>query len=231
MDKLNNKRTVRSRELVVKILIADEHEIFRRGVRHFLTDMLKNVVLDEVSSGQEVIKAIWKNDYNAVLLDIAMPGRNGIDILKQIKSDKPDLRVLILSTYPEEQFAIRALKAGADGYLIKKAKLGELKTAVKKILNGKKYVSSSITDSLISYVETGGKKTAHELLSDREYEIMCMTASGKSVKQMAAKLSLSDKTISTYRSRTLIKLNMKNIAQLIQYVIINNLINLNYESP
>ena len=229
MDKLNNKRTLRSRELAVKILIADDQEIFRRGVKHFLIDMLNNVVVDEVGSGQEVIKAIWKNDYNAVLLDIAMPGRNGIDILKQIKSDKPDLRVLMFSTYPAEQFAIRALRAGAYGYLTKKATFGELKTAVKKILNGKKYISSSLEDSLISYVETGGKKTAHELLSDREYEIMCMTASGKSVKQIAAKLSLSDKTISTYRSRTLIKLNMKSIAHLIQYVIINNLINLNYE--
>ena len=229
MDKLNNKRTLRRRELAIKILIADDQEIFRRGVKHFLIDMLNNVVVDEVSSGNEVIKEIWKNDYNAVLLDIAMPGRNGIDILKQIKSDKPDLRVLMLSTYPAEQFAIRALRAGAYGYLTKKATSGELKTAVKKILNGKKYISSSLEDSLISYVETGGKNTAHELLSDREYEIMCMTALGKSVKQMAAKLSLSDKTISTYRSRTLIKLNMKSIAHLIQYVIINNLINLNYD--
>jgi DNA-binding NarL/FixJ family response regulator len=158
-----------------------------------------------------------------------MPGRNGIDILKQLKGYKPDLQVLILSTYPEEQFAMRALKAGAAGFLTKAVKTDELVTAIQHLLKGKRYISSSLADTLVNYVEYGDHKAPHEVLSDREYEIMCMTAEGKTVKQIASELSLSDKTVSTYRARTLIKLNMNNTAQLIQYVIKNNLINQNYE--
>jgi DNA-binding NarL/FixJ family response regulator len=210
--------------LAAKILIADDHEIFRKGVKQLLSEMTDEVVVDEASNGQEVIKKMWENDYDAVLLDISMPGRNGLDILKQIKSYKPALKVLILSMYPEEQFAIRALKAGADGYVTKASTPGELITALQKILTGKKYISSSLSDKLVCYVEAGDKKALHETLSDREYEVMCMTATGRSVKQIAMELSLSDKTISTYRSRILNKLNVNNIAQLIQYTIQNQLL-------
>jgi DNA-binding NarL/FixJ family response regulator len=182
------------------------------------------VVVDEASNGQEVIKKILVNDYNLVLLDISMPGRNGLDVLKQIKSYKPDLQVLILSMYPEEQYAMRALKAGAAGYVTKAGKSEELFTAIHKVLKGKKYMSSSLADRLFSYIEHGNKKAPHEVLSDREYQVMCMTASGKSVKKIAMDLSLSDKTISTYRARILIKMNMKNMAQLILYTIQNQLL-------
>jgi DNA-binding NarL/FixJ family response regulator len=207
-----------------KILIADDHEIFRKGIKLLISEMSDKVAVDEASNGQEVLKKMWRNDYDAVLLDISMPGRNGLDILKQIKIYKPDLKVLIVSGYSEEQFAIRALKAGADGYLTKDSKPDELITALQKVLNGKKYASSSLADKLVCYVEAGDKKALHETLSDREYEVMCMTATGRSVKQIAMELSLSDKTISTYRSRILIKLNMNNIAQLIQYTIQHQLL-------
>jgi DNA-binding NarL/FixJ family response regulator len=215
--------------LVIKILVADNHEIFRKGVKELLKETNDKFVIDEASNGNEVIAKMWKNDYDAVLLDISMPGRNGIDILKQLKGYKPDLQVLILSTYPEEQFAMRALKAGAAGFLTKAVKPDELVTAIQHLLKGKRYISSSLADTLVNYVEYGDHKAPHEVLSDREYEIMCMTAEGKTVKQIASELSLSDKTVSTYRARTLIKLNMNNTAQLIQYVINNNLINQNYE--
>ena len=153
-----------------------------------------------------------------------MPRRNGIDILKQLKGYKPDLQVLILSIYPEEQFAMRALKAGAAGYLTKSAKPEELVTAIKHVMKGQRYISSSLADRLVSYVESGDDKAPHEVLSDREFEVMCMTAEGKSVKKIAVELSLSDKTISTYRARILTKMNMNNLAQLIKYVTVNSLI-------
>jgi len=210
--------------LVVKILVADEHEIFRKGVKGLLKESNDKFEIDEANNGQEVMEKIWKNNYDAVLLDISMPGRNGIDILKQLKGYKPDLQVLILSTYPEKQFAMRALKAGAAGFLTKAVKSDELVTAIQYLLKGKRYISSSLADTIVNYVEYGDEKAPHEVLSDREYEIMCMTAEGKTVKKIASELSLSDKTVSTYRARTLIKMNMNNTAQLIQYVINNKLI-------
>ena len=207
-----------------KILIADDHEIFRRGVMQVFSELPGKVEVDEASNGQEVIEKMWRNDYSAVVLDISMPGRNGLDVLKQIKSHKPDLHVLILSMYPEEQFAVRSLKAGADGYLTKATSPDEMIIAVQKILKGKKYISSSIADRLACYVGSEDMNAPHEALSDREYEVMCMTAAGKSVKRIAMELSLSDKTISTYRARILNKMNMDNNAQLIQYVIQNQLL-------
>ncbi len=210
---------------MVRMLIADDHEIFRKGVKDLILEMNIKVLVDEADSGSEVMKKIWNNHYDAVLLDISMPGRNGLDILKQLKSNKPDIQVLMLSIYPEEQFAMRALKAGAAGYLTKAAKSDELVRAIKQLIKGKRYISSSLADKLANYVESGEEKTPHEGLSDREYEVMCMTAEGMSVKEIAMQLSLSDKTISTYRSRILIKMNMNNMAQLIQYVFTNNLLN------
>ena len=211
--------------MVAKMLIADDHEVFRKGIKQLLFEMPDNFIVDEANSRQEVIEKVLGNDYNVVLLDISMPDRNGIDILKQLKCYKPDLKVLILSMYPEEQFGVMALKAGAAGYLTKAAKPDEFVTAIQKVLKGKKYISSSLADRLVSYIEYGDKKAPHEVLSDREYQVMSMTVSGKSVKQIAMELSLSDKTISTYRARILIKMNMNNMAQLMQYTIQNQLLN------
>jgi DNA-binding NarL/FixJ family response regulator len=212
---------------MARMLIADDHEIFRKGVRGLIKEMNFKIVVDEASNGQEVITKMWKNEYDAVLLDISMPGRNGIDILKQLKGFKPNLQILMLSMYPEEQFAIRAMKAGAAGYLTKAAKSDELILAIQNVLKGKRYISSSLADKLVNYVKSGDEEAPHEVLSDREYEVMCMTAEGKSVKQIAMELSLSDKTISTYRARILSKMNMNNMAQLIQYVMSNGILSFN----
>ena len=212
---------------MARMLIADDHEIFRKGVRGLIKEMNFKIVVDEASNGQEVITKMWKNEYDVVLLDISMPGRNGIDILKQLKGFRPNLQILMLSMYPEEQFAIRALKAGASGYLTKAAKSDELILAIQNLLKGKRYISSSLADKLVNYVESGDEVAPHEVLSDREYEVMCMTAEGKSVKQIAMELSLSDKTISTYRARILSKMNMNNMAQLIQYVMSNGILSFN----
>ncbi len=209
---------------MVRILIADDHEIFRKGVKQLLSEMPDKFIVDEASNGQEVIEKVWKKKYDVVLLDISMPGKNGIDILKDIKSYNPDIQVLILSMYPEEQFAMRALKAKADGYLTKAAKPDELAQAIQKVVTGKKYISSSLADRIAYYVGMDHPRALHESLSDREYEVMCMTAAGESVKHIAMKLSLSDKTISTYRTRILNKMKMNNVAQLIQYTIQNNLL-------
>ncbi len=207
-----------------RILIADDHEIFRKGIKQILLEMPKKYLIDEANNGHEAIEKILTDNYSAVLLDISMPGKNGLDILKQLKSFMPKLQVLILSMYPEEQFAVRAIKAGAAGYLTKGCKPDELIRAIRKILNGKKYISDSIADRLAVYVENDENKAPHEALSSREYEVMCMIATGKKVKQIANELSLNDKTISTYRARIFEKLEMSDIAQLIQYTIQNNIL-------
>ncbi len=207
-----------------RILIADDHEIFRKGIKQILKELPEHYVIDEAGNGHEVMEKMWSDDYNAILLDISMPGRNGLDILKQLRNFKPNLQVLIFSMYPEEQFAVRAMKAGAAGYLTKGCRPDELVSAIQTILKGKKHISESVADKLAVYVESEERRAPHETLSSREFEVMCMTAEGKAVKQIAVELSLSDKTISTYRSRILDKMNMKNIAQLIQYAVQNDIL-------
>jgi DNA-binding NarL/FixJ family response regulator len=209
---------------MLKILIADDHAIVREGIKQILAEIPDNVTTDEAINGQEVIQKVWDNNYDMILLDISMPGRNGLDILKQLKSEKPALKILILSMHPEEQYAIRALKAGASGYLTKESTPLELTEAIKKVSIGKKYVSSSLAETLASHLETTTEKPLHETLSNREFEVMCMIASGKTVKEIAGELSLSVKTISTYRTRILEKMNMKNNAQITHYTIQNRLV-------
>lgn len=209
---------------MLKILIADDHAIVREGIKQILAELPDKVTTDEAINGQEVIQKVWDNNYDLVLLDISMPGRSGLDILKQLKSEKPALKILILSMHPEEQYAIRALKAGASGYLTKESTPLELTEAIKKVSIGKKYVSASLAETLASHLETTTEKPLHENLSNREYEVMCMIASGKTVKEIANELSLSAKTISTYRTRILEKMNMKNNAQITHYTIQNRLV-------
>jgi DNA-binding NarL/FixJ family response regulator len=210
---------------LLKILIADDHTVVREGLKQILADMPDIVITDEARDGQEVLQKVWQKDYDMVLLDISMPGRNGLDILKQLKSDKPALKTLILSMHPEEQYAVRAFKAGASGYLTKESTPHELIEAIRKVSIGKKYVSSSLAETLASHLETKSEKPIHETLSDREYQVMCMIASGKTVKEIAEELSLSVKTISTYRTRILRKMKMKNNSQLTHYTIQNQLVN------
>jgi DNA-binding NarL/FixJ family response regulator len=209
---------------MIKILIADDHAIVREGLKQILSETPDLVVVAEASSGQEVLEKISKNDLDLVVLDIAMPGRGGLDILKEIKTQKPRLPVLMLSMYPEEQYAIRVLKSGASGYLTKESAPSELVMAIRQISQGKKYISPSLAEKLAIDLELSPDKLPHEILSDREYQVMCMIASGKTLKEIADGLSLSIKTISTYRSRILEKMNMKTNAELTHYAIKSNLV-------
>jgi two-component system invasion response regulator UvrY len=209
---------------VIKILIADDHAVVRKGVRHILSEFPDDVTASEAGDSYEVIDKIRKNDYDIVLLDIAMPGKDGLEALKEIKIEKPKLPVLILSMFPEEQFALRALKSGASGYLTKESIPEELLKAIKKILRGGKYVSESFSDELLLVIDRDVEKLPHETLSDREYQVMLMIAAGKTRKEIAEKLFLSVKTVSTYRTRILEKMGMKTNADLTNYMNKHNLI-------
>jgi DNA-binding NarL/FixJ family response regulator len=209
---------------MIKILIADDHPIVRKGLKEIIEVTPDMMVGDEASNGQEALEKVRKSDFDVVLLDISMPGRSGLDILKEIKSEKPELSVLILSIHPEEQYAVRVLKAGASGYLTKESAPGELITAIRKASKGRKYVSSSLAEKLAWYLEIDDERPLHEALSDREYEVMRMIASGKTITKIAEKLFLSVKTISTYRSRILEKMRMKTNAELTHYALKNRLV-------
>jgi DNA-binding NarL/FixJ family response regulator len=208
----------------IKILIADDHPIVRAGFKQVISDMPDMLVADEAGNGQEVLNLIGKKDYDLVLLDISMPGRSGLEILKDLKSEKPKLPVLILSIYPEEQYAIRALRAGASGYMTKASAPNELILAIRKISEGGKYISASLAEKLAYYLDGDAAKPPHETLSDREYQVMLMIASGKTVTEIANELCLSVKTISTYRTHILEKMRMKNNAEITLYAVQNKLV-------
>jgi two-component system, NarL family, invasion response regulator UvrY len=209
---------------MIKILIADDHTIFREGLKHILAEYPDLVVADEANNGQEVLDKIWKNNYDMVLLDITMPGMTGLEVLKQLKNDKPKLPVLILSMHPEEQYAVRVLRAGASGYLTKESAPDELIVAIRKISQGRKYITSSLAERLASEVEADSEKPLHDILSDREYQVLRMIAAGNTVKHIAKELSLSIKTVSTYRTRIMEKMNMKTNAEVMHYVIKHQLL-------
>jgi two-component system invasion response regulator UvrY len=208
----------------IKILIADDHPIVRAGFKQVIADMPDMLVADEAGNGQEVLNLIGKKDYDLVLLDISMPGRNGLEILKDLKSEKPKLPVLILSIYPEEQYAVRALRAGASGYMTKASAANELIAAIRKISAGGKYISASLAEKLAFYLDGDTTRPPHETLSDREYQVMLMIASGKTVTEIADELCLSVKTISTYRTHILEKMKMKNNAEITLYAVQNKLV-------
>ncbi len=209
---------------MIKILIADDHPVVRKGLKEIIEETPDMMVGDEASNGQEALEKVRKSDFDVVLLDISMPGRSGLEILKELKSEKPELSVLILSMHPEEQYAVRVLKAGASGYLTKESAPDELIEAIRKASIGRKYISSSLGEKLAFDLEIDAERPLHETLSDREYEVMCMIASGKTISEIAKKLFLSVKTISTYRSRILEKMRMKSSAELIHYALKNRLV-------
>jgi two-component system, NarL family, invasion response regulator UvrY len=208
---------------MIRILIADDHPMFREGLRRILAGCPDINVADEASNGQEVFEKVWNNEYDMVLLDIAMPGTPGLEVLKRLKNEKPKLPVLVLSMYPEEQYAVRVIKAGASGYLTKESASEELISAIRRISGGRKYITSSIAERLADDVEPTTEKPLHDTLSDREFEVYRMIAAGKTTTQMAEELILSIKTISTYRSRILEKMQMKTNAELIHYAIKHNM--------
>jgi DNA-binding NarL/FixJ family response regulator len=207
-----------------RVLIADDHPIVRRGLKQILEDSGSIRSIDEAGSGQEVLDKISRAAFDIVLLDISMPGINGLETLEIAKKLKPLLPVLILSMYPEEEYAIRALKAGASGYLTKKSAPEELITAIRKISRGERYISPSLADLLAVSVVDDTERPLHESLSNREMQVLRMIVTGKSIKEIAGEMSRSPKTISTFRSRILQKLKMTSNAQLIQYAMKNKLV-------
>ncbi len=209
---------------MIKVLIADDHSVVRVGLRQILSGIRDIAVIDEAANAIEVLEKVKKNDYSVVILDIAMPGKSGLDALKEIKIERPKLPVLILSMYPEDQYAIRVLRAGAAGYMTKDSAPDELVIAVRIVAEGRKYVSPTFAEILALNLDIDREKELHEMLSDREYEVLCMIASGKTLSEIAGLLFLSVKTISTYRSRILEKMHLKNNAELTSYVIQNHLI-------
>lgn len=209
---------------MIKILIADDHSVVREGLKQIILEAPDMIVSDEACTGQETLRKIWNGDFNILILDISMPDMNGLDILKQIKSRMPDFPVLIFSVYPEERYALRFIRSGASGYLTKEKAPEELIEAIRKINLGKKYVTSTLAERLAYDLEDSKTERIHEILSDREYQVMLMIASGKTTKEIAEEMFLSPKTISTYRSRILRKMNMKNNAEIIYYAIKEGLI-------
>lgn len=211
---------------MAQILIADDHAVVRRGVKQILEEEPGLKVLGQATNGYEVIQKIQEKNWDILILDITLPDRNGLDVLKEVKSLRPDLPVLILSIHPEEEFAVRALKLKASGYVAKGSVPEELVLATKMILKGHRYISPSLTEKIASYLELDNdiEKSLHERLSKREKEVLIMIASGKSITDIAEAIYLSVKTVSTYRKRILEKLNLKTTAGLIRYAIENCLV-------
>ena len=207
----------------IRILIADDHPLFRQGLKNAFGDTTDIEVVSEVENGNDVMEKVRENDLSLVLLDISMPGKAGLEVLKQLKAEHPKIPVLILSVYPENQYAVRFIKAGASGYLTKESSVDTLLDAVRKVAQGGNYASADITEKL-AFDFLNIDKPPHELLSDREYQVFSMISTGKSLTEIGNDLSLSVKTISTHRTRILEKMKMKKNAELIHYAIQHELI-------
>jgi two-component system invasion response regulator UvrY len=209
----------------MRILIADDHAVIRRGLKQILLDEYPAAEIDEAADAEAAIKKSITSHWDIIISDLSMPGRSGLDLVQHIKQNFPKLPVLILSIHPEEQYAIRALKAGAAGYLNKEAAPEELVMAVQRVLQGRKYISASIAEKMADELDKEKtNKASHELLSDRELDVFKLIAGGTSVTDISEKLSLSITTVSTYRARIMNKMNMKSNADLTRYALENNLI-------
>ena len=209
---------------MIKILIADDHAIIRRGLCHIVAGEPDMDVVGEAENAQQTLDFVSRQHFDVIVLDINMPGRSGLDVLKEIKQERPNLPILVLSVHSEEQYGVRVLKAGAAGYLNKESAPEQLVKAIRRVYRGGKYVSESLAEKLVLELGSDGDQPPHASLSDREYEVMRLIASGKAVGEIAGLLSLSVKTVSTYRARLLQKMNMKNNAELTYYVIQNQLL-------
>ncbi len=208
----------------MKILLIDDHAVVRQGLKLILSDHIRNAKFGEARNAQEGLERVSKSAWDVVVLDITMPGRNGGEVMREIRRLRPKLPVLVLSMHPEDQFAVRMLKSGAAGYLTKESAGDELAGAIKKVVSGGRYISPTLAERMASYLDMDVRKPPHERLSDREFEILRMIASGKQVSQIARELSLSVQTISTYRARILKKMDMKNNAELTRYALEKNLL-------
>lgn len=208
---------------MIRILIADDHFIVREGLKQIVSDVADMEVVDEANDGQEALRKALGGSFDIIILDISMPVKSGLDVLQELKQHKPDANVLILSVHPEEHYAMRVLKAGASGYLTKESAPDELVTAIRRISQGRKYITATLAEKLAGVVERPADVPLHSTLSEREFRVMVMIASGHSIKDISEKLFLSIKTVSTYRTRILKKMNFKNNSELIRYSIENGL--------
>jgi DNA-binding NarL/FixJ family response regulator len=209
---------------IYNVLVVDDHAILRKGIKQILEDTPDLRVTGEAENGNHAVQLVENNDFDVVVLDISMPDRHGIDVLKAIKELRPDLPVLMLSMHAEDQYAMRSIKAGAAGYLNKQSAPSQLVNAVRVVASGKKYISSELAEQLATGLSKGYQELAHQNLSNREYQTLCLMASGKTLTQIAESMSLSVKTVSVYRARLLEKMNLKNNAEAIHYAISNHLI-------
>ena len=204
---------------MIRVVIADDHPIVRAGLRQILSEDRDIEVAGEAGDGNMLLEQVRRHDFDVVLLDLTMPGPDGLDVLKQLKIEYPGLPVIILTVHPESQYALRILRAGASGYLTKESAPDELIGAIRKVHRGGKYISVSLAEKIAFALDAGTEQKPHETLSDREYQVLCLLAAGKTVTEIAEELSLSVKTISTYRARILEKMRMKTNAELIHYAI------------
>jgi len=208
----------------MRILIADDHPIFRAGVKEILLKEKDVESIGEADTGHKVLELARKRRWDVVLLDLTMPGKDGLQVLPELRRERPELPILVLSAHPEDQLALRLLKSGAAGYLTKDKAPEVLLTAIRKVLRGEKYISESLAEKIALDTVSGATKSLHEMLSQREYQVMAMIAAGKTGKEIAKKLFLSIRTVSTYRTRVLEKMNMKTNAELIRYALQNKLV-------
>lgn len=209
---------------MIRILVVDDHSIVHQGLTFILDKSHNMEIVAKCTNGADAMNWLSENDCDVALVDIAMPGMSGIDLLKQLRKDKPQLPVLILSAYPEDQYAVRLIKAGASGYLNKECVPDEVVNAVHSVVNGKKYISPAVAEILASEVAKPEGKLPHETLSNREYQIFLLFASAKTISGIASALKLSTNTVSTYRKRILEKMHLSNNAELMRYAVDNNLI-------
>jgi len=209
---------------MIKVCVVDDHAVVREGLKRIIAENPGMAVTAEAGDGHEALKVIQSEPCDVVLLDITMPNKNGLDVLKQLHSESPRLPVLVLSMHAEDQYAVRVLRAGAAGYLTKESAPAKLVQAIRKVVRGGKYVSPTLAEKLVFDLDSDATKAPHQILSAREYQVLCMIASGKTVTQIADELTLSVKTISTYRVRILEKLSMKNNAELTRYAIKEGLV-------
>ncbi|MCC7158198.1 MAG: response regulator transcription factor [Ignavibacteria bacterium] len=209
---------------MIKVMIADDHSVVRRGIKQILSEETDIRVLGEAENSEEIFEQLYIQDWDVLILDITMPGKRGLDALIELKLRKPDLKVLILSMHPEEEIAIRALKTGASGYLNKDSVPGELSKAIRKVYSGGKYISNSLAENIFLSMEKDENKLPHNDLSEREFQVLCLIASGNTLSQIAIELSLSIKTISTYRTRILEKMKLHTNVELTHYAIKNKLV-------